>query len=333
MTRTSNLLLIAGCMALFLLELGTGSVTIPLSALKTALINPQAVTDGIATILWESRIPRAIAAALGGAALAWSGMLMQTMFRNPLAGPSMLGITSGAGLGVALLAMGGSSWLISSGWGSISLALAACIGAFTTLMLVLLVARRITDRPTLLVFGIMLSFFTSAVVDALQSSASNEALRRYVNWGLGSFGQTGHLENAMLLGGLLAGLGLTKYILPRLNLLLLGEAYAATMGVSVNSTHRIMMIATGILAGVTTAFCGPVAFIGLAVPHISRRICKTADHKTNLLPTLLLGANLALACDLVSRLTSLPLNTITAALGAPFVIALMLNRGSFKAAL
>lgn len=211
-----------------------------------------------------------------------------------------------------------------------SIAMAAIIGAFAALALVLLVAERISDQPTLLIFGIMLSFFTSAIVDALQSQSTNESLRSYVNWGLGSFADCDHRENLLMAGGLALSLGLTRIVFPRLNLLLLGENYASTMGVDVQRTRRLLMIITGILAGITTAFCGPIAFIGMAVPHLSRRLCASADHKRNLLPTLLLGAVIALFCDLISRLTALPLNTIASALGAPFVIVLMLRWNRFK---
>ena len=211
-----------------------------------------------------------------------------------------------------------------------SIAVAAIIGAFAALALVLLVAERISDQPTLLIFGIMLSFFTSALVDALQSQATNESLRSYVNWGLGSFADCDHRENALMAAGLIMSLLLTRAILPRLNLLLLGEQYAGTMGIDITQTRRLMMVITGILAGITTAFCGPVSFIGLAVPHVSRRLIASADHRRNLLPTLLLGSILALFCDLISRLSALPLNTIASALGAPFVILLMLRWSRFK---
>ncbi len=315
---------------LLMLEIGLGTAGITVAQVFEALTHPQSAPIAHSTIIWDSRIPRTMAAALAGASLAWSGMLMQTMFRNPLAGPSMLGISSGASLGVALLVLSGGTFIMSSELGYMSIAVAAIIGAFAALALVLLVAERISDQPTLLIFGIMLSFFTSALVDALQSQATNESLRSYVNWGLGSFADCDHRENALMAAGLIMSLLLTRAILPRLNLLLLGEQYAGTMGIDITQTRRLMMVITGILAGITTAFCGPVSFIGLAVPHVSRRLIASADHRRNLLPTLLLGAILALFCDLISRLSALPLNTIASALGAPFVILLMLRWSRFK---
>jgi iron complex transport system permease protein len=330
MPTMKNLLLWLVLALLLMLEIGMGTAGLTLAQVVEAFMHPKSAPLAHTTIIWDSRIPRALAAVVGGASLAWSGMLMQTMFRNPLAGPSMLGISSGASLGVALLVLSGGSFIMSSALGYMSIAVAAIVGAFAALALVLLVAERISDQPTLLIFGIMLSFFTSAVVDALQSQASNESLRSYVNWGLGSFADCDHRENALMATGLFLSLLVTRSILPRLNLLLLGDQYAGTMGIDIAQTRRFMMIITGILAGLTTAFCGPVAFIGLAVPHVSRRLIASADHKRNLIPTLLLGAILALFCDLISRLTALPLNTIASALGAPFVILLMLRWSRFK---
>jgi iron complex transport system permease protein len=324
------LLLAMSTLGLVVLQLGTGSVAIsPLSIWNSLLRNDLAQQTHI-TILWDSRIPRTLAGILAGAALAWSGMLMQTLFRNPLAGPSMLGISSGASLGVALLVLGGGSAFASGMPAFISIATAAFIGAFTLLACVLLVANRFANESTLLIFGIMLTFFTSALVDALQSRAGNEALRSYVSWGMGSFGECNYAEIALLAGGIVVSLLLSWTILPRLNLMLLGENYASSMGVNVKKTRLTMMIATGLLAGCVTAFCGPVSFIGLAVPHISRWLTQSADHRKNLATTLWLGAIVALTCDWLSRLSALPLNTIASALGAPFVVMLVLQWKRFR---
>ncbi|MFN5619750.1 MAG: FecCD family ABC transporter permease [Flavobacteriales bacterium] len=330
MNHARNILLWALLPALMVLELALGSVPIPFSELIHALSRSTQADQGFQTIIWDSRIPRTLAACLTGASLAWSGMLMQTLFRNPLAGPSMLGITSGASLGVALMAMTAGARIIASDWGVATLASAAFFGALLSLGLVLLVARRISDQAILLIFGIMLSFFTSAVVDALQSKATNEALRSYIQWGLGSFANCDFRENALIAGALLVSLIISLRILPRLNLMLLGDHYALTMGVNVNQTRRSMIIIAGLLSGIATAFCGPIAFIGLAVPHLSRKLMNTADHRQNLVPNLLIGGCTAMLCDLVSRMTTLPLNTIASALGAPFVIILLLGPKTFK---
>jgi len=320
---TTTLLLVA-------LQLGTGSVAISFSDLWNSLFNRAFADQTHLTIIWESRIPRTIAGMLAGAALSWSGMLMQTLFRNPLAGPSMLGISSGASLGVALLVLGGgmSTWSGISGY--MGIAAAAFIGAFAILACVLLVANRFANESTLLIFGIMLTFFTSALVDALQSRAGNEALRSYVSWGMGNFGECNYTELLLLSIALFTSVALSLRILPRLNLLLLGEHYAVSMGVDVKRTRIVIMIATGLLAGCVTAFCGPVSFIGLAVPHISRWLTQSADHRKNFITTLWLGAIVALSCDWLSRISALPLNTIASALGAPFVVMLVIKRKRFR---
>ncbi|MFM7233594.1 MAG: FecCD family ABC transporter permease [Flavobacteriales bacterium] len=324
-------LLLMASLLLLLVQLATGSVSVPMPQLLEALLLKPEADATHCTILWDSRIPRTLAAMIAGASLSWSGMLMQTLFRNPLAGPSMLGVSSGASLGVALLVLGSGGALGLAGIsGYVSISIAAFTGAFLLLALVLLVARRFADESTLLIFGIMLTFFTSAVVDALQSRAGSEALRSYITWGMGNFGDCNFTEIIFLLVALLAGLGLSIRFLPALNLMLLGETYAQTMGVDVRTVRISMMIATGILAGCVTAFCGPVAFIGLAVPHLSRWLTQTADHRNNLLTTLWLGAVTALFCDWLSRMTALPLNTIASALGAPFVIALVIRWKRFS---
>jgi iron complex transport system permease protein len=321
----------ASSCAIVALQLSTGSVSIPLVAVWDSLLLRESAESMHLTILWDSRVPRTLAAILAGAALSWSGMLMQTLFRNPLAGPSMLGISSGASLGVALLVLAGGGTVQLGGLpGCISIAAAAFAGAFLLLTCVLLIASRFANESTLLIFGIMLTFFTSAIVDALQSRAGNEALRSYVSWGMGNFGDCNYMELLLLAVGLAMSIALSLRILPRLNIMLLGEQYAQTMGVDVKKTRIIMMIATGLLAGCATAFCGPVSFIGLAVPHVSRWITQSADHKKNMLYTLWLGAIIALSCDWLSRMIALPLNTIASALGAPFVVLLVFKWKHFR---
>ncbi len=255
---------------------------------------------------------------------------MQTLFRNPLAGPSVLGISSGASLGVALLVMATGGAL--TGISSITVtALAAMSGAFLVLFIVMAVAKRLADNTALLIFGIMLSFFTGAVVDALQFKSSNESLRSYINWGMGSFAETSCGEITLLIVAVGAGILLTVLILHRLNLLLLGEDYAMSMGVNVRATRFLIILATGILAGVITAFCGPVSFIGLAVPHLVRTAMKTSDHPKLLIPVLLTGGVIGLLCDLLARTCELPLNTIASALGAPVVVIILLRGNKSKA--
>jgi iron complex transport system permease protein len=255
---------------------------------------------------------------------------MQTLFRNPLAGPSVLGISSGASLGVALLVLATSGTL--AGLNQIAMtAIAAIVGAFSVLLLVMAVAKRLADNTALLIFGIMLSFFTGAIVDALQFKSSNDSLRAYVNWGMGSFAESGNHEILIMAFAVITSIAITLFILNRLNILLLGFEYAQSMGVNARSTRFLIILATGIPAGIITAFCGPVSFIGLAVPHLVRTSLKTSNHTTIFLPVLLMGATVGLFCDLSSRMLELPLNTIASALGAPVVILILLQGNKSRA--
>ena len=294
------------------------------------LLGENTVSQSSRIIVLESRLPRAITAVIGGSGLALSGLLMQTLFRNPLAGPSVLGISSGASLGVALLVLATSGTL--AGLNQIAMtAIAAIVGAFCVLLLVMAVAKRLADNTALLIFGIMLSFFTGAIVDALQFKSSNDSLRAYVNWGMGSFSESGNHEILIMAFAVITSIAITLFILNRLNILLLGFEYAQSMGVNARSTRFLIILATGIPAGIITAFCGPVSFIGLAVPHLVRTSLKTSNHTTIFLPVLLMGATVGLFCDLSSRMLELPLNTIASALGAPVVILILLQGNKSRA--
>lgn len=318
---------------LFLLELLLGSVSIPLKTVFQIIAGGQAENPAWEVIVIESRLPRAVTAALGGSALAVSGLLMQTLFRNPLAGPSVLGISSGASLGVALLIMasGGGSLALFGLPSFMPVALAALVGAFAVLFLIIAVAERLPDNTTLIIFGIMFSYFTGAVVSALQFKTSGESLRSFIFWGMGSFAETGFAEIMFMLIALVIGLVIVVIVLPRLNLLLLGDDYALSMGVNVKRTRLLIIIATGILAGIVTAFCGPVSFIGLAVPHLARMIMKTSSHERLIVPVVMAGLIIGMLCDLLARLLELPLNTVASALGAPVVIYIVLRGAKTKA--
>lgn len=311
---------------LFILELAFGSVHIEKMSTLTILFGATAHEEAHRIIILESRLPRAITAILGGSGLALSGLLMQTLFRNPLAGPSVLGISSGASLGVALLVLAAGGTM--SATGAIALTAASALaGALLVLFIVMAVAERLSDNTALLIFGIMLSFFTGAIVDALQFKSSNESLRSFINWGMGSFAETTIAEIMIVTAAVFAGIIITVFILPRLNLLLLGEDYAQSMGVNVRTTRLLIILATGVLAGIITAFCGPVSFIGLAVPHLVRTWLRSSNHPKLFVPVLLTGAVIGLMCDLLARIFELPLNTIASALGAPVVVFIIL-RGS-----
>jgi len=315
-------LLTVALLILFFLSLLIGSVHVPAYEVWQALTGGDApsLSQKIVTAV---RLPRAITAALGSASLAVAGLLMQTLFRNPLAGPSVLGLSSGASLAVAVTVMGG----VGQGLGYISVTLAAVVGSFAVLLIILAVARRFTDITTVLIVGLMLSFFTSAMVGLLQSMADEASLKAFVFWGLGSFTGVSMGQMAVFAIPLLLGIATSVLLVKPLNALLLGEMHAKSMGVRIGRLRIGVMVVTGILTGVVTAFCGPVAFIGLASPHFARMASRTVSHAVVLPATVLIGAALGLLCDLIARWpfadTGIPLNTVCAFLGAPVVVYLI----------
>jgi iron complex transport system permease protein len=317
-----NLILIAAILILFCLELAFGPVNLSPSEVWGAFMGLG--TDVQQLIVTETRLPRALTAILAGLMLSLSGLLMQTLFRNPLAGPSVMGISSGASLGVALVVLGGGFSSVGAGFVP-AIALGGIAGAMLVLLLILSVSRKLPDNTTLLIFGIMLSFFTSAVVDALQFKSSNDSLRSYVNWGMGSFSETDFLQISIMAAMCFMCLLLIVFVAKRLNPMLLGDDYATSMGIKAGSTRFMLLLVTGIMAGITTAFCGPVAFMGLAVPHLVRFWLRTSDHRAILIPVALAGSVFGLLCDLISRLADLPLNTIASAFGAPVVLWIVLH--------
>ncbi len=284
-------------------------------------------------IVLESRLPRTISSLLGGIALALSGWMMQTLFRNPLAGPSILGITSGASLGVAVVVLSGSlfGFNLSSTFGSIGIAGGAIIGSTSILLIMLLAAGRMKDQITLLIIGIMVGHFTGAIESILQYKTSESALRTFVIWGMGTFADTNYLE--IIIISIITALAIVPIYSQKqaLNIMLLGDDYAQSMGIQVKKMRLVLIVVSGLLAGVVTAFCGPIAFIGLVVPHIARMLLRTADHRKLFIPIILLGALIGLSCDFISRIAEIPLNAITSALGAPVVIWILLRNSKSKA--
>lgn len=280
-------------------------------------------------IITELRLPRAIMAVFTGAGLAIAGLLMQTLFRNPLAGPFVLGISSGAGLGVALVIMGATALGIGaiSGIGIIT---ASVVGSLVVLLLIILMSLRIKDTMGLLIVGLMVGSLSSAVVGILSYFSSSEELKRYVFWSLGSLGNI-NWDDLLIIGLLfIVALLLLLWIIKPLNALLLGESYALSLGINIKKTRWIIIIITSILAGSITAFAGPIAFIGLAVPHLARLILPTVNHKILIPTAILLGATLLLFCDIASQLPfsnySLPINAVTSILGAPLIIWLIMRK-------
>lgn len=330
--------------ALFLLGLAAGSVPIPVGDAAAILFGGASPDPVWERILWQIRLPRCLTAALAGSALALSGLEMQTLFRNPLAGPYSMGISSGATLGVALAVLAGaaagvgggaesSGFMALKGVGAqLGVAGSAIAGAAAVMVLVLAVARRIQSNTTLLILGLMLGQMAGALVSVLQSFSSSEEIRAFAFWGFGSYAGVTWAQMPVLAGAVLAGTALGAWCAKPLNAMLLGDTYARSLGVPVRALRIFLLASTSILAGSVTAFCGPVAFLGLAVPHLCRGLFRSADHRVLIPACLLLGASLSLAADLAARLPggnrALPLNAVMALIGAPVVIwVLMRGRG------
>lgn len=321
-------------LTVFLINLSLGSVSIPLADIFKSLINSAEVKESWSFIIQNYRLPKAITAVIVGSGLGLAGLMMQTLFRNPLAGPFVLGISSGASLGVAFLIMGGSLLGISiSGlelgkWG---LVLASGLGSFLVLLAVLSVSVRIRDTMAILIIGLMFASITSAVVSVLSYFATADELQLYIFWGFGSLGNLSWSDVAILSVTYLIGLILAIISIKSLNSLLLGENYASSLGINMNKTRLIIILSTSLLAGTITAFAGPIAFIGLAMPHIARLLFGTSNHRILFPATILLGGIIMLICDSFAQLPgydiTLPINAITSLFGAPVVIWLLLKRG------
>lgn len=322
--------LILVLLACLLVDIGLGSVMIPVKEVFIILTGGNPTKSTWATIVIDYRLPKAITAILTGFGLSVSGLLMQTLFRNPLAGPFVLGISSGASLGVALLVMGSSLTGFSFWVDSYSLATAASIGSFLVLLAILTVSKNIRDTMAILVIGLMFGSVTGAIVNILSYFSSMQKLQQYVFWSMGSLGGLSWEQLTIFGIVIIIGLVLSITTIKGLNALLLGETYARSMGLSIEKTRLIIMVATSLLAGSITAFAGPVAFIGLAVPHLTRLLFKSADHRVLIPATLLMGGIIMLFCDSISQLPgsqlTLPINAITAIIGAPVVIWLLLRK-------
>jgi len=326
-----RVMLLAVLPLLFVMSLATGPASLTWSEVIGILSGWDSPSSGPGIILFESRLPRALTALGAGAGLALCGLMMQTLFRNPLAGPSILGITSGASLAVALLILGqgvlwSSSVYPSSGW----VATAAMLGAAAILAVVMAVSGRLGNTNSLLLFGILLGHFVGAVESVLQHRNAGGAVRAFVVWGMGRFSDTTVPQAALLIGVV----GIAAFVLYRLatsmNLYLLGETYAESMGLRRRRFQWMMVGITGILAGLITAWCGPVAFIGLAMPHVARMVLRTSNHRVLLVPLLVIGASAGLLSDLIGKTFSLPLNAVTSLIGVPVVIAVIFQSGKTK---
>lgn len=315
------LTLLAICAAvMFLVDICVGSVSVPPEEVIAALTGGECdeVTRGV---IVDIRLVKAAVAVIAGLGLSVSGLQMQTLFRNPLAGPYVLGITSGAGLGVALFLLGAPvlggavSWL-----GGLGMAGAAWAGAAAVLAVMGLVAARVRDIMVILILGMMLSSGVSAVVQILQYLSRDEALKSFVIWTMGSLGEVTGDRLPVLAAATGAGLLLAVAAVKPLNLLLFGEEYARTMGLDIGRSRALLFMSTTLLAGTVTAFCGPIGFVGMAMPHVARMIVDDADHRVLLPATALTGVVMMLGCDVISKLAVIPVNSVTALVGIPVVV-------------
>ncbi len=325
--------LIIAAFALFIVNISLGSISIPLKDVFKSLTGAEASKESWQYIILNYRLPKAITAVLVGMGLATSGLLMQTLFRNPLAGPYVLGLSSGASLGVATIILGASilpasisAFLLSS----YGIVLASSLGSFLVLLAVLAVSYRLKDTMAILIVGLMFGSLTSAVVNTLTYFSTAEELQKFTFWSLGSLGNLSWTAITILFIAVLIGLTLSLVSIKSLDALLLGENYAKSMGLNYKKSRLLIILATSVMAGSITAFAGPIAFIGLAVPHIAKLVFQTSNHKVLFWSTLLFGAIIMLICDSISQVPgkdfSLPINAVTSLFGAPIVIWLLVRK-------
>ncbi len=334
-------LLIAGVVLLFLTNLALGSVDIPIEAIVQILMGGEVSQGTWQKIVVNIRIPRAVTAILAGSALSVGGLQMQTLFRNPLAGPSVLGITAGASLGVAIvmLAAGTITSIFAiqqlSAMGSWLIVIAASLGSAAVLLLILLISIKVRDNVTLLIIGLMIGNLTIALVSIWQYFSRPEQIQDYLIWTFGSLSGV-PLNQLWILGAVaVLGTGIALVLSKSLNGLLLGENYARSMGLSVMGSRIWIIVSTSLLAGGITAFCGPIGFVGIAVPHLTRSLLGTNDHRVLIPGTLLMGAILLLACDIIAQVpgstTTLPISAVTSMVGSPVVIWVIIQRKNLQA--
>jgi iron complex transport system permease protein len=321
------------------LNLAMGSVDIPLRSVVRVLMGQDGGSLIHQNIILKSRLPQSLTAIMAGAGLAVSGLLMQTVFRNPLAGPSVLGISSGSSLGVAIVillsgSLGGVALSQIGLMGEVTVTLAAVVGALGILALIGYVSQRVRGNVTLLIFGVMIGYVANAIIGVLKFFSVEEDIRAYVIWGLGSFARVSGGQTYVFVALMLALLPFTLLLVKPLNLMLLGDAYAQNLGLNIRRARLQVIACSGILVAVVTAYCGPIAFLGLAVPHICRGLFRTSDHTVLIPACILAGAALALACNLIARLPgfegALPVNSVTALVGAPVVIGVLLKKHRYK---
>lgn len=334
-TMLLMLLLSLSIIAFLILNLLLGTVKIPVEDVIDILLGNDVDNRIWTNIVMKSRLPQSLTAAMAGAGLAVSGLLMQTVFRNPLAGPSVLGISSGASLGVACVVLlsgsiGGVALSKLGVIGEVTITLSAIIGSLLIMALIAFVAQKVRGNVTLLIMGVMIGYIANAIIGVLKFFSAEEDIRAYVIWGLGSFSRVSGGQTTVFIVLMLILLPMTFFLIKTLNLLLLGDSYARNLGLNIKHARLLVIGCSGVLVAVVTAYCGPIVFLGLAVPHICRGLFHTSNHATILPASLLGGASLALLCNLIARLPgfegALPVNSVTALVGAPVVMWVLFNK-------
>ncbi len=329
------LLIMASIFLFFFLNLVLGSVSIPLRAVWNILWGTGNESVIWQNIIWKSRVPQALTALVAGAGLSVSGLQMQTVFRNPLAGPSVLGISSGASMGVAFVvllsgSLGGVALSKLGFMGEIALTIAAIAGSLSIMALIVFVSQKVRGNVTLLIIGVMIGYIANAVIGVLKFFSVEEDIRAYVIWGLGSFARVSGDQMTLFICIMVVLLPLSFLLVKTLNLLLLGDAYARNLGLNIKRARLLVIICSGVLVAIVTAYCGPIIFLGLAVPHLCRGMFRTSDHRILMPASLLAGASLALVCNLIARMPgfegALPVNSVTALVGAPVVMSVLFNK-------
>lgn len=329
------LLIMASIFLFFFLNLVLGSVSIPLRAVWNILWGTGNESVIWQNIIWKSRVPQALTALVAGAGLSVSGLQMQTVFRNPLAGPSVLGISSGASMGVAFVvllsgSLGGVALSKLGFMGEIALTIAAIAGSLSIMALIVFVSQKVRGNVTLLIIGVMIGYIANAVIGVLKFFSVEEDIRAYVIWGLGSFARVSGDQMTLFICIMVVLLPLSFLLVKTLNLLLLGDAYARNLGLNIKRARLLVITCSGVLVAIVTAYCGPIIFLGLAVPHLCRGMFRTSDHRILMPASLLTGASLALVCNLIARMPgfegALPVNSVTALVGAPVVMSVLFNK-------
>ena len=328
------ILLLVAIVILMVVNLLIGSVRIPVADVCGILAGTES-NEIWENIIWKSRLPQALTAIVAGAGLAVSGLQMQTVFRNPLAGPSVLGISNGSALGVAFVVLlsgrlGGLALSRLGYLGDAAMSVAAIVGALAVMMLIVWISQKVRGNVTLLIIGVMIGYLATAIIGVLKFLSPEEDVKAFVVWGLGSFSRVSGDEMVLFVVLMAILLPLSFLLVKPMNLLLLGERYAANLGLNIRKARLLVILCSGVLVAIVTAYCGPIMFIGLAVPHLARALFRTSDHRMLIPATMLCGAALALVCNLIARMPgfegALPVNSVTALVGAPVIAAVLFRR-------